>query len=204
LAGCRIVARVGAVDRLRRKPQSWRDHLCGDSLAIQAPLQFFRFFANGRFALAVDLRHGVVVVEHHRVEPERLELIQLPVGSLRGASGRAVGIGSFAEVPGAEAEAVGGGWHGSFWERKDWCSSCRFGCRGSGAALLTGRAGLFPHFLGNALPRRCFLDGSCKADAADDLIAGAEEYLRDIPGVLSFHIGRMVPSHRDVVDQSYQ
>jgi hypothetical protein len=40
--------------------------------------------------------------------------------------------------------------------------------------------------------------------AADDLIAGANQYLKPIPGVLSFHIGRMVGSHRPVVDQSYQ
>lgn len=42
------------------------------------------------------------------------------------------------------------------------------------------------------------------ADAPEVLLAGAEKYLRPIPGVLSMHIGRMVPSHRDVVDQSYQ
>jgi hypothetical protein len=41
-------------------------------------------------------------------------------------------------------------------------------------------------------------------DAADALIAGAERYLRGIPGVEQFHVGRMVPSHRAVVDQSYQ
>ena len=35
-------------------------------------------------------------------------------------------------------------------------------------------------------------------------IAGAKKYLAPIPGVLSFHIGKMVPSHRPVVDQSYQ
>jgi Stress responsive A/B Barrel Domain len=40
--------------------------------------------------------------------------------------------------------------------------------------------------------------------AVDDLIAGAERYLRPIPGVLSLHAGRMVPSHRPVVDQTYQ
>src|ERR1700679_234266 len=40
--------------------------------------------------------------------------------------------------------------------------------------------------------------------AADALVAGAETYLRPIPGVVSFHVGRMVKSHRDVVDQSYQ
>lgn len=40
--------------------------------------------------------------------------------------------------------------------------------------------------------------------APDELIAGANEYLKDIPGVLQFHVGKMVPSHRPVVDQSYQ
>ena len=43
-----------------------------------------------------------------------------------------------------------------------------------------------------------------KPNAADELLAGAEKYLRPIPGVQSFHIGRMVPSHRPVVEQSYQ
>jgi hypothetical protein len=41
-------------------------------------------------------------------------------------------------------------------------------------------------------------------NAAADLIAGAEKYLRPIPVVRSFQVGRMVPSHRPVVDQSYQ
>ena len=40
--------------------------------------------------------------------------------------------------------------------------------------------------------------------AAGDLLAGMEQYLRPIPGVLHFHIGKMVPSERSVVDQSYQ
>lgn len=31
-----------------------------------------------------------------------------------------------------------------------------------------------------------------------------EKYLRGIPGVIHFHVGRMVGSHRPVVDQSYQ
>jgi hypothetical protein len=43
-----------------------------------------------------------------------------------------------------------------------------------------------------------------KPNAVADLIAGAEKYLRPIPGVLSFHIGKMVGSHRPVVDQTYQ
>ncbi|MEK7685284.1 MAG: Dabb family protein [Verrucomicrobiota bacterium] len=40
--------------------------------------------------------------------------------------------------------------------------------------------------------------------AADELLAGAEKYLKPIPGLLHFHIGKMVKSHRPVVDQSYQ
>jgi hypothetical protein len=43
-----------------------------------------------------------------------------------------------------------------------------------------------------------------KPSAADDLIEGIEKYLRTIPGLLSFHVGKMSPSHRDVVDQTYQ
>ncbi|MBM3888872.1 MAG: Dabb family protein [Verrucomicrobia bacterium] len=43
-----------------------------------------------------------------------------------------------------------------------------------------------------------------KPNAAEELIAGANQYLRPIPGMRSFHVGRMVPSHRPVVDQSYQ
>jgi len=40
--------------------------------------------------------------------------------------------------------------------------------------------------------------------AADELVAGANHYLKPIPGVLSFHVGKMVRSHRPVVDQTYQ
>lgn len=39
---------------------------------------------------------------------------------------------------------------------------------------------------------------------ADTLVAGMHHYLKGIPGVLHFHVGRMVPSERPVVDQSYQ
>jgi hypothetical protein len=41
-------------------------------------------------------------------------------------------------------------------------------------------------------------------NSADALLAGMEKYLKPIPGALSFHIGRMVPSPRPVVEQSYQ
>ena len=40
--------------------------------------------------------------------------------------------------------------------------------------------------------------------ASDELIAGANKYLKPIPGCLQFHVGKMVPSHRPVVDQTYQ
>jgi hypothetical protein len=41
-------------------------------------------------------------------------------------------------------------------------------------------------------------------NAADALIAGCDEYLRTIPGVLHYHVGKMVPSERPVVSQEYQ
>lgn len=41
-------------------------------------------------------------------------------------------------------------------------------------------------------------------NAADELIAGAEKYLHPISTVKRFHVGRMVPSPRSVVEQSYQ
>ena len=40
--------------------------------------------------------------------------------------------------------------------------------------------------------------------AADEIIAGAERYLRPIPGIVHFHVGRMATSPRPVVDQTYQ
>ena len=40
--------------------------------------------------------------------------------------------------------------------------------------------------------------------AADELIAGANQLLKTIPGVQQFHIGKMSPSKRSVVEQSYQ
>jgi hypothetical protein len=41
-------------------------------------------------------------------------------------------------------------------------------------------------------------------DAADKLVAGANAYLKPIPGVTFLHVGKMATSHRAVVDQSYQ
>jgi len=43
-----------------------------------------------------------------------------------------------------------------------------------------------------------------KPEAADRVIAGGNQFLKSIPGVKHFHIGKMVGSHRPVVDQTYQ
>jgi hypothetical protein len=40
--------------------------------------------------------------------------------------------------------------------------------------------------------------------AADELLAGANKLLKNIPGVLQFHAGKMVRSRRSVVEQRYQ
>jgi hypothetical protein len=41
-------------------------------------------------------------------------------------------------------------------------------------------------------------------NAADELLAGANQHLPSIPGILHFHAGKMATSQRPVVDQSYQ
>ena len=41
-------------------------------------------------------------------------------------------------------------------------------------------------------------------DAADELVAGANRLLKNIPGVLQFHVGKMIPSERPVVEKSFQ
>jgi hypothetical protein len=49
-----------------------------------------------------------------------------------------------------------------------------------------------------------FWTDPAQPNAVAELMAGAEKYLKPIPGVLHCHIGKMVASHRPVVDQSYQ
>jgi hypothetical protein len=49
-----------------------------------------------------------------------------------------------------------------------------------------------------------FWTDPAQANAADELIAGANKFLKPIPGVAQFHIGKMVGSERPVVEQSYQ
>jgi hypothetical protein len=41
-------------------------------------------------------------------------------------------------------------------------------------------------------------------NATENILAGMKEFLAPIPGVSVFHCGKMVPSERPVVDQSYQ
>jgi hypothetical protein len=41
-------------------------------------------------------------------------------------------------------------------------------------------------------------------NAAEELLAAMEKLLKPIPGVIQFHAGKMVGSHRPVVDQTYQ
>src|SRR6267143_3669715 len=49
-----------------------------------------------------------------------------------------------------------------------------------------------------------FWTDSANPKATDELIVGAAKYLKPIPGIIHFHVGKMVPSQRPVVDQSYQ
>ena len=49
-----------------------------------------------------------------------------------------------------------------------------------------------------------FWTDPAQPNAVDELIAGTNRYLKDIPGLLQFHVGKMAGSHRPVVDQSYQ
>jgi len=65
------------------------------------------------------------------------------------------------------------------------------------AALLFNKPIMFSHIV-------IFWTNPAQPNAADELVAGANKYLKDIPGVLQFHVGKMSPSPRPVVDQSYQ
>ena len=49
-----------------------------------------------------------------------------------------------------------------------------------------------------------FWTDPAQPNAINELLAGAEKYLKPNPGVLHYHVGKMVGSHRPVVDQTYQ
>jgi hypothetical protein len=48
-----------------------------------------------------------------------------------------------------------------------------------------------------------FWTDPAKPEAADILIEGAKKYLNVQPGIVHFHVGKMTPSERPVVEQSY-
>jgi len=49
-----------------------------------------------------------------------------------------------------------------------------------------------------------FWTDPAKPHAVEEVIAGANKFLKPIPGLTHFHVGKMVSSHRPVVDQTYQ
>ena len=49
-----------------------------------------------------------------------------------------------------------------------------------------------------------FWTDPAQPDAADQVVAGGNKFLKSIPGLTHFHIGKMVGSTRPVVDQTYQ
>jgi hypothetical protein len=49
-----------------------------------------------------------------------------------------------------------------------------------------------------------FWTDPAKPEAAEAVIAGGRKFLKIIPGLTHFHIGKMVGSARPVVDQTYQ
>lgn len=49
-----------------------------------------------------------------------------------------------------------------------------------------------------------FWTDPAQAGAADELTSAANRYLKDIPGLIHFHAGKMAGSARAIVDQSYQ
>jgi hypothetical protein len=63
------------------------------------------------------------------------------------------------------------------------------------------RRGQFPRMFSHVV---IFWTDPAQPNAADELVAGANHYLKSIPGVVQFHVGKMVGSHRPVVDQTYQ
>jgi hypothetical protein len=65
------------------------------------------------------------------------------------------------------------------------------------AGTLTTMRAMFSHIV-------VFWTDPGNPNAADEFLAGANKLLKNIPGVLQFHAGKMTPSHRPAVEQSYQ
>jgi hypothetical protein len=49
-----------------------------------------------------------------------------------------------------------------------------------------------------------FWTDPAKPEAAEAVLAGGNKFLKGIPGIMHFHMGKMAHSHRHVVDQTYQ
>jgi hypothetical protein len=63
--------------------------------------------------------------------------------------------------------------------------------------MLTTMRSMFSHIV-------IFCTDPANPNAADELLAGANQLLKNIPGGMQFHVGKMTPSHRPAVEQSYQ
>ena len=105
-AALRIVAGVSAVDRHGAEPKARGDHFSGNAGIAEALFQFFGFTLDLWPFFILDVRHGVVVVEHHGVEAEFLQLVELPIEGLFRTRDRSIWVGTLADVPRAEAKFV--------------------------------------------------------------------------------------------------
>jgi len=101
-----LVIGVGAIDGMGVEPQSWGTHLGGDTFTLESFVQFARLLADFGVGLRIDIGHGVVVVEHHGVVADFLELAEFPIEGLGRPGWGPVGVLAFADVPRAEAKFV--------------------------------------------------------------------------------------------------
>jgi hypothetical protein len=73
-----IIAGVGAINGHGAEPKSWRHDLRNNSRIVELAFQFRCLFPNLRVILGVDIRHSVIVMKHHGVEPELFKLLEFP------------------------------------------------------------------------------------------------------------------------------
>lgn len=92
LAAFFVVAGISAIDGHWGKPEPGGDHFSNDAFAIELFLQFLGLLADLSIGLVVDVWNGIVVMKHHGVEPEILELSEFPVEVLRRPSGGAIRV----------------------------------------------------------------------------------------------------------------
>jgi hypothetical protein len=88
------------------KPEPWCDHFGGDALAIEAPFQLLRLAEDLLTALAVNVRHRVIIVKHHRLKTMFFELLEFPIKWHFPPRRRAVRILARTQVPRAETKFV--------------------------------------------------------------------------------------------------